>query len=47
MLVKYERKRSRAHQILFSIELPFKPRRVESKIQYKRKQKHPNREQGI
>lgn len=43
MRMQVERQRSRAHKILFDRDLPFKPRRVESKVTFKRKTKHPHR----
>lgn len=45
MRIQVERQRSRAHRILFDRDLPFKPRRVENKTNYRRKLKHPNRNQ--
>jgi hypothetical protein len=33
----------RAHRVLFQNDTPFKPKVVESKVQYRRKDKHPNR----
>ena len=32
--------RTRAHRVLFDRDLPFKPRVVESKLRYKRREKH-------
>jgi hypothetical protein len=39
-----KRTKSRAHRILFDRDLPFKPRKVENKLSYNRKAKHPNRQ---
>lgn len=48
MRYQVELQRSRAHKILFDRDLPFKPRKVESKVQFRRKIKHPNRQfEGI
>lgn len=44
MQYRVERQRSRAHKILFDRDLPFKPRKVESKVNYRRKTKHPHRQ---
>jgi hypothetical protein len=33
----------RVHRVLFQNDTPFKPKVVESKVQYRRKDKHPNR----
>ena len=33
----------RAHRVLFDENTPFKPKVVQSKVQYRRKDKHPNR----
>lgn len=41
------RQRSRAHKILFDRDLPFKPHRVESKVNYRRKTKHPHKQQEV
>jgi hypothetical protein len=35
--------RTRAHFVLFAQNTPFSPKRVESKKQYSRKPKHPNK----
>lgn len=32
--------RTRAHRVLFDRDLPFKPRVVESKLRYRRRDKH-------
>lgn len=32
--------RTRAHRVLFDRDLPFKPKVVESKLRYKRREKH-------
>ena len=34
------RQRTRAHRVLFDRDLPFKPKVVESKLRYKRREKH-------
>ena len=39
-----EQPKHRAHRVLFSDNTPFKPKVVQSKVQYRRKDKHPNRE---
>ena len=33
----------RVHRVLFQNNTPFKPKVVDSKIQYRRKDKHPHR----
>jgi len=35
--------RTRAHNVLFFRDTPFKPKRVELKTRYKRQEKHKNR----
>jgi hypothetical protein len=44
IVVKIPQK-TRAHRVLFLSDTPFKPKRVERKDVYKRKSKHPNRDQ--
>ncbi len=39
-----EQPKHRAHKVLFCSNTPFKPKVVQSKVQYRRKDKHPNRE---
>jgi len=34
------RRKTRAHKVLFDRELPFHPRVVKSKLQYRRREKH-------
>jgi len=43
--VKMKLKKHREHYVLFCENTPFKPKVVESKKQYTRKQKHKGREQ--
>lgn len=40
------RKKTRAHYVLFAEDTPFKPKRVERKDQYKRRPKHKGRDDG-
>lgn len=40
---KLEPMKHRAHRVLFDDNTPFKPKVVKSKVQYRRKEKHPNR----
>jgi len=40
---KIEPMKHRAHRVLFDENSPFKPKVVQSKIQYRRKDKHRNR----
>jgi hypothetical protein len=44
IVVKIPQK-TRAHLVLFCKDTPFKQKRVESKMQYKRQPKHKGREQ--
>jgi hypothetical protein len=37
---KKKTKKTRAHYVLFCMNTPFKPKRVESKVAYKRRDKH-------
>lgn len=39
IIVEFKR-RTRAHRVLFDRDLPFKPKVVESKLHYKRRDKH-------
>ncbi len=36
-------RKTRAHKVLWDRDLPFKPKREESKISYRRKPKHPKK----
>lgn len=36
---------TRAHLVLFCKDTPFKPKRVESKVQYRRQPKHKGKEE--
>jgi len=38
-----EQPKHRAHRVLFCENTPFKPKVVQSKVQYRRKDKHCNR----
>jgi hypothetical protein len=38
-----QRKKTRAHYVLFAEDSPFKPKVVESKIKYQRRPKHKGR----
>ncbi len=40
---KIEQPKHRVHRVLFSDNTPFKPKVVQAKVQYRRKDKHPNR----
>jgi len=40
---KLEPMKHRAHRVLFDDNTPFKPKVAKSKVQYRRKDKHPNR----
>jgi hypothetical protein len=40
---KIEQPKHRVHRVLFSDNTPFKPKVVQSKVQYRRKDKHPSR----
>lgn len=40
---KIEQPKHRAHRVLFDEDSPFKPKRVERKDGYRRKDKHPKR----
>ena len=42
--IKLPRQRSRAHRVLFDENSPFKPKVVQSKLQYSRRAKHPKRD---
>jgi len=39
----FEQPKHRAHRVLFDENTPFKPKVVQSKVQYRRKDKHPKR----
>jgi len=41
--IKLPRQRTRAHRVLFDENSPFKPKVVQSKLQYSRREKHPKR----
>jgi len=41
---KKKTKKTRAHYVLFCMNTPFKPKRVESKVAYKRRGKHKVKE---
>ena len=41
---KKKTKKTRAHYVLFCMNTPFKPKRVESKVAYKRREKHKLKE---
>jgi hypothetical protein len=43
---KIEQPKHRVHRVLFSDNTPFKPKVVQSKVQYRRKDKHTNRTEG-
>jgi hypothetical protein len=43
---KIEQPKHRVHRVLFDDNTPFKPKVVQSKVQYRRKDKHPNRTEG-
>jgi hypothetical protein len=36
--------KTRAHRVLWDRDLPFRPKTEQSKTQYRRKAKHPNKE---
>lgn len=36
--------KTRAHRVLWDRDLPFKPKREDSKVSYRRKAKHPKKE---
>jgi hypothetical protein len=38
---KFERPKTRVHRILFENDTPFKPKKVDLKTGYRRKDKHP------
>lgn len=40
---KVDKPKSRAHYVLYG-DTPFRPKQVESKLRYKRKAKHPNKD---
>jgi hypothetical protein len=40
---KIEQPKHRVHRVLFDENTPFKPKVVQSKTQYRRKNKHPHR----
>jgi hypothetical protein len=40
---KVDKPKSRAHYVLYG-DTPFRPKKVESKLLYKRKAKHPNKD---
>jgi len=44
---KLEPIKHRVHRVLFDDNTPFKPKVVQSKVQYRRKNKHPNRQEFV
>lgn len=38
------RKKTRAHYVLFAEDSPFKPKKVDSKVAYRRRPKHKGRD---
>lgn len=44
IIVKIPQLRTRAHRVLFDKELPFQPRREQSRKQYQRRPKNRNQE---
>jgi hypothetical protein len=40
---KVDRPKSRAHGVLYG-DTPFRPKKIELKTRYKRKEKHPNKD---
>lgn len=46
IIIQLGRPKTRAHRVLFG-DTPFKPRVVDSKLQYKRRSKHRKRDQDL